>query len=98
MKSRKCDLKVIDLYEKRIEFTYDGMEGFRTTLGAIASLIVLLCTVSMLGVKIDLLLNRGDTTSKTNFLIRPLSNEGEPFEVLNDKGFLFAFSIKESPS
>lgn len=51
-KSNRCNFKALDLYEKPILLTNDGLEGYRSNLGAVVSLVLFLLTVGFIAFKV----------------------------------------------
>lgn len=90
-KGKSTGLKKIDIYGQNIQLAYRGDEKFKTTPGAIVSLMVIAVMMAYTGFKTYVLFNKvNPTISKAEF-IRDLDSEGafRPYQL----GFDFAFGI-----
>lgn len=74
-------IKILDFYAKPITFTYKGNESFRSVLGGIISLVIIVILTVIFGYKIERLMSRDDTTTRKSSIYR-LSNELSPPEVV----------------
>jgi hypothetical protein len=84
--------KELDIYGEQIGLTYKGESSFKTTPGAIASLIVILCMFAFSIYKFMTLVNKSDPSVSRQTFLRDLD---DPKEILtpSDFGAEVAFGI-----
>ena len=84
--------KEFDIYGEQIGLTYKGDSSFKTTPGAITSLLVLLCMVAFSIYRFSVFINKQDPDVSRQFFLRNLDSENETLTP-SDFGNEIAFGI-----
>ncbi len=84
----------LDIYAKPVQLTYKGDTVFKTTLGGILSILVMILVVSMGIYKLRDMLLRNLSAVKKNSLVN-ISNSYTPPEDISAKNISFAFMMSD---
>ena len=84
-------MKNCDFYGQQINLTYKGDNSFKTTPGAVVSILITALLLAFSIYKLYVLVNRQDTNISKSSLMRDLKSE--PAFRPQDYGFDFAFGI-----
>ena len=85
-------VKDIDMYGKRIAFTYRGKEQYKTYLGGIITIMVVVVMILYAQIMFRVLIEKTDTGKSTNGLIRNLISDSDSLD-LSTTDFYFAFTM-----
>lgn len=90
----RLKFKGLDIYGQKIQLTYKGKNSFKTTPGAIVSLLVLMTMTAFLSSKLLILFNKSNpNVSKQNYI---MDLDKAPVVNPQDYGFEFAFGLNKS--
>ena len=85
-------IKDFDVYGKTITFTYKGKDQYKTFIGGVISIIMLIIAL-LYGVNLFIIMiGRDNTNTTVSTIIKDLSNDSEVIE-LNKSKFQLAFSV-----